>query len=346
MQGSLIMRPERSTCEVPEGDDICGKQTVVRSGQPYKNVYGQHTAPCNLCSKHIQRKDPFKQRTLAKGQLDWQEVILPRGVEVVNSYDTGVTLRQLFYRLVSEQLIPNDIKVYGRLSHLSSLARQAGWFPDLIDRNHDIHRPLTFDNPAHAIERAISWYTLDRTRGQEHQVWLGVEKAGLLEQLQSWFGDLGLPIVALGGYASQSYVSEIREAVSWDGRDAILLFAGDFDASGLDLFRDFVKRTDCWAMEPERVALTKDQVDEYDLPINPGKVDEEGNPTDTRADAFIEEHGEYVQVEVDALDPNDLHDLFQSALDEYWDEDAYNEVLEQEEADKEKLRAMTTEVDG
>jgi len=41
--------------------------------------------------------------------------------------------------------------------------------------------------------------------------------------------------------------------------------------------------------------------------------------------------------EVVALDPNDLRDLFQRALDEYWDEDAYDEVVEQEDDERARL---------
>jgi hypothetical protein len=36
---------------------------------------------------------------------------------IVNSYDTGVTLRELFYRLVAEQLLPNTAPMYRHLSN-------------------------------------------------------------------------------------------------------------------------------------------------------------------------------------------------------------------------------------
>src|SRR6266704_1478269 len=39
-------------------------------------------------------------------RVNWQPVF-ERAAEVVRGYDTPVTLRQLFYRLVSEQVIPN-----------------------------------------------------------------------------------------------------------------------------------------------------------------------------------------------------------------------------------------------
>jgi hypothetical protein len=43
------------------------------------------------------------------------------------------------------------------------------------------------------------------------------------------------------------------------------------------------------------------------------------------------------QVELDALDPNDLRSLYQSALDEFWDTSAYQAALEREEAERAQL---------
>jgi hypothetical protein len=110
----------------------------------------------------------------------------------------------------------------------------------------------------------------------------------------------------------------------------VLLYAGDHDPSGEDIDRDFVDKTDCWD-KVVRVALTAEQVDAYGLPPMPGKE------TDSRAAGFVAKHGELRQVELDALDPDDLEALYQDALDRFWDDDAYQDALEQEEADRSVL---------
>ena len=69
---------------------------------------------------------------------------------------------------------------------------------------------------------------------------LGGEKATLLVQLESWFMDLGFPIVLLKGYGSQTYLDDVAERIRDDCRDVVLTSAGDFDASGKDILRDFV----------------------------------------------------------------------------------------------------------
>lgn len=257
-------------------------------------------------------------------RLQWAP-ILARAAEIVSSYDTSVTLRQLFYRLVSEQLMPNTDTSYKRLSAKTAELRRAGEFPDLIDRGRSIHRYEYFGDALEAVTDMTEWFRLDRTEGQDVSLYLAVEKAGLVVQLQSWFGDLGLPILALGGYSSQSYVNEVLSDIPTD-RPAVLLYAGDFDPSGEDIDRDFVARTDCWD-KVIRVALSAEQVTQYRLPPNPGKA------TDSRAAGFVARHGELVQVEIDALPPETLRALFTDAITDHWAESAYAAVLEREDAE-------------
>jgi hypothetical protein len=163
-------------------------------------------------------------------------------------------------------------------------------------------------------------------------VYLGVEKAGLVAQLQAWFADLGIAVLALGGYTSQSYVADVQRDVARQNRPAVLLYAGDFDPSGEDIDRDFVARSACWA-RVERVALSADQVSEYQLPPAMGKA------TESRAAAFVKRHGELVQVELDALPPDLLRQIYAEALAPFWDDAAYQRAVEREDGDRAVLLA-------
>jgi hypothetical protein len=268
--------------------------------------------------------------TAAPDRIAWPEVI-GRAREIVESYDTSVTLRQLFYRLVSVQLIPNTQHAYKRLSELTAEARRQGQFPDLIDRGRRIHRDAWWQDPADAMAALISQCRVDRTAGQDVSLYLGVEKAGLVVQLEAWFGEMGVPVLALGGYSSQTYVDDVAADVARQGRPAVLLYAGDHDPSGEDIDRDFEKRSACWD-KVIRVALTASQVEQYQLPPNPGKT------TDSRAAGFIARHGELVQVELDALDPADLQALFAEAIYPLWDTSLHGSALAREADDIASLR--------
>lgn len=263
-------------------------------------------------------------------KLQW-DAIVQESARIVQSYSTGVTLRQLFYRLVSAHILPNSQNAYKGLSRYTARARREGWFPDFIDRNRSIHRFRTFTSPEAANEWLRAIYRRPRDENQEWSVYLGVEKSGIVEQLTSWFGEYGIGIVALGGYASQSYVDQIAREVDEQGRPAVFIYAGDFDPSGEDIERDFLERSGCWE-EQHRIALTPAQIQQYNLPPLPGKS------WDSRAAGFIAKHGQLMQVELDALDPNDLHALYTQAFEQYWDEDIYQESLAREQREEARLK--------
>jgi hypothetical protein len=272
---------------------------------------------------------------MTRRYLRWPPIV-EHGAEIVDSYDTGVTLRQLFYRLVADGTLPNLKGYYTRLSHYSAEGRRQGTFPDLIDRTSRIEEPVTFDSADDARDWLRDLYRRDRTEGQEWTIILGVEKAGISAQLDAWFTDpLGVPHVALGGYASQTLCDQVSRYVLRTGRPSVFIYAGDHDPSGEDIDRDFAKRVGAFD-KVIRVALNADQI--ADLPEN--EIDpevEQKLENDKRANRFMARHGYLTQYEVDALPPDQLRDLYRSAVEGSWDDDAYQIVLAQETEDRTRL---------
>lgn len=271
-----------------------------------------------------------------RSRFDW-DAILATAADIVRGYSTSVTLRQLFYRLVATLVLPNTTVAYKTLSSKTAAARRRGKFPELIDRGRQIHRRQSWASPLAILTAARNGYRRDRTEGQDVSIYIGVEKAGMVVQLDAWFGHLGIPILALGGYSSQTYVEDVVRDASSTDRPAILLYAGDFDPSGEDIDRDFIARSDCWD-QVVRVALTKDQIDERQLPVNAGKQ------TDSRSAGFVARHGSLMQVELDALPPENLRDVYEVALGRFWNPDAYSSVLAREEAERAALERVVASV--
>lgn len=263
-------------------------------------------------------------------RLNWTDIV-DEAAAIVSSYSTGVTLRQLFYRLVAAEVLPNTRSAYVTLSSKTAEARRDGGFPALIDRGRTILQAACSDDPVGALRKAASGYCRDRTEGQEVAIYLGVEKNAIVEQLWSWFGRLGVPILALGGYSSQTYVDEVVAAVDAEDRPAVLIYAGDFDPSGEDIDRDFKERTNGCFDEIVRVALNAEEVDEHMLPPQPGKA------TDSRANGFVARHGRLVQVELDALPPDVLRSLYQEEIDRFFDMSKHAAVLERESRERGRL---------
>ncbi len=93
--------------------------------------------------------------------------IVAKAAAIVNSYDTGVTLRQCFYRLVADGTLPNTTGAYKALSSHTAAARRAGEFPDFVDNVRSIHRFRSFTGAGQALDWLADIYRRDRTEGQD-----------------------------------------------------------------------------------------------------------------------------------------------------------------------------------
>jgi hypothetical protein len=277
--------------------------------------------------------------------------VLDAAREIVAEYDTRMTVRQLFYRLVAGQHLPNTPGYYRGLSWYTAIARREGTFPALADDSREFDGHFRGDtSPADALDDALDdvvrYYRRDHTEGQPQSIYLAVEKRGMVSQLRAWFGDLDVPIVALGGFASQTLCDAVVRDVQERNRPAILLYAGDHDPSGHDIQRDFVARTDCWK-QVRRIALSAEQVAEYRLPeYAPTDAELKKLRDDPRAKAFAAQYGSLVQYELDALAPADLRALYEAAVAEYWDADAAEAVQVRERRERAQLAQVARQLRG
>jgi hypothetical protein len=297
--------------------------------------------------------------TTSRKYRDWGPIIAAAR-DIVEGYDILITLRQLFYRLVAATLIANNPNDYKTLSKITAELRRGGEFPDLIDYTRAIHERRFYDGPGDALRQLADDYRLDRMDGQTHAIYLATEKRGLVAQLDTWFhADYGFPVLPLGGWTSVPFIDEVKAHVAAQreqDRKPVLLYAGDFDASGDTIDRVFQRHTpDCWD-HIERVALNPDQITEY------GLVRQRGKHRDSNAKAFVARHGDAalydpahpyvtekgrrylspVQVEMEALDPNDMRALFTDAIAPFHDTSQYEAVLDTEAKHRKTLRRIAS----
>ncbi|MEV7011680.1 hypothetical protein [Streptosporangium sp. NPDC051022] len=158
-----------------------------------------------------------------------------------------------------------------------------------------------------------------------------------------WLAEFGIPVVVVRGFSSQSYVEILRRRTHLDPRPAVLLYVGDFDASGEDIERDWIARTGCWA-HAERVLLTGEQTRTRGLPAAEGKRD------DPRWPAFAARHDldpdRPVQWEVEALEPVELQRALLTAVEPYVDHRILAAVLAEEDRQRRELRAFVARRDA
>jgi len=282
-------------------------------------------------------KRKYKDHNFTRSSVELIQTINEVLEEYVNDGYT-LTLRQLFYQLVSRDIIPNDQKKYSKLSRDLTNARMAGLvdWKSIEDRLRTPKIPYWVDGPRDALDDTITQYRLDRQKDQANYIEVWVEKDALSQVLERVTKEYHIRLMVNRGYSSCSAmrVSAMRFlAKERLKRDCHILYFGDHDPSGLDMIRDIGERLrefGCRSLTVHHEALTMDQIVEYEPYPNPAKE------SDARARKYIEEHGDS-SWELDALEPRVLNQILQDSIERLIDRDKFDKIVEKEERERQSI---------
>jgi len=185
-----------------------------------------------------------KKWTADKGTL-CEQIVATVNLYAAQGY--RLTLRQLYYQLVSADYIPNDDVVYKKLSGILDDLRYSGkvdW--DAIeDRGRVPYLPYYAAGPAAAINDLIRQYRLDRMEDQNTFIEVWTEKDAISGILREITSEYHVRLVVNKGYSSSSAMHDayLRFAAQIAaGKPVVVLYFGDHDPSGLDMVRDIQER--------------------------------------------------------------------------------------------------------
>ncbi len=255
-----------------------------------------------------------------------------------------LTLRQLYYQLVSRDVIPNDVREYAKLSKLLVKGRMAGvvdW-EAIEDRIRVPFLPYWVTDIKDAVDDTINQYRLNRQEGQNVYIELWVEKDALSGVLKRITSQYHINLMVNRGYSSCTAIHDAYNRFKKEeelGKQVHILYLGDHDPSGLDMIRDIKERLEEFGVNPivKPIGLTKSQINKYNLPPNPAKI------TDPRAKWYIAENGN-TSWEVDALNPKVLNKLVKDNVEKLINMNLFNKKIYQEELDKETLLNFTQDI--
>jgi hypothetical protein len=268
--------------------------------------------------------------------------------EILDEYAAqgyDLSLRQLYYQLVARGFIENSVQSYKRVGSLVSDARLAG----LIDWNMISDRgrvqvtPSHWVDPSHILKSAANSFRIDKWENQDYYVMCMVEKQALEGVLMPVCRSLDIPFIANKGYSSSSSMYEIGKTLEDllnNGKQAVILYLGDHDPSGIDMTRDVRERLNMFALREkyqdvlvDRLALNYAQVEELNPPPNPAK------DTDARFDGYVEQFSDTCW-ELDAIEPTQLAEIVTEAVERYRDEDQWEADVEREAEMRAELERM------
>lgn len=261
-----------------------------------------------------------------------------------------LTVRQIYYQLVAHHGLENRGRAYDQVQGAVNDGRLAGLIPwDAVeDRGRDLRGVRTYDDPADAVAQLRRQYKADLWANQPMRPEVWIEKQALEGVLQRICARLRVDFYATKGYDSQSqswragrrFADRVRR-----GQRPVIIYLGDHDPSGLDMTRDVHERVSEFAgfrVPVERVALNRDQIEEYALPENP---DNRPKPGDSRTAAYVAEHGD-MGWELDALDPDVIEAAVERAVARVRDDRLWEMALAEEVTDREELARVERELGG
>jgi hypothetical protein len=246
----------------------------------------------------------------------------------------NLTLRQLYYQFVANHGMKNNDRNYKRLGGIINDARLAGeldW-SYIQDRTRTIRGGFNgWDDPGEFIKTVVEQYTESLWVNQEYRPEVWVEKDALVGVIGRACGRDRVPYFSCRGYVSQSAMYDAAKRIEnrrARGLTPVIIHLGDHDPSGIDMTRDIQDRLQLMSLgsvEVRRIALSMDQIREYDPPPNPAKL------TDSRGSSYVELYGTE-SWELDALEPSVLENLIIDTLEDYIDRELMEEAREHEES--------------
>ncbi|MGA3030852.1 MAG: hypothetical protein ABSE58_08980 [Candidatus Limnocylindrales bacterium] len=273
-----------------------------------------------------------------------ETILLGRQARAILAERDAMTLRQLYYALVSTGALPKTEAAYGKLKRLVVDLREDGTIPwgSIVDHVRAVFAVRTFDGIEDLLTDSAMLYRRNLMRDQHYSVQLWAESDSIGSVIAPVAERYTIPTFIGRGYSSRGYLwTAAQDAVAahQSSKRVIIFHVGDFDPSGEDIFRDLEQTfrlyaaaiqvgrtvaglrqvtaaarlfvgeladamTDTGWLDFERLALTQEQVDEYRLPSRPPKA------SDPRTAGFSGRGS----VEVEALPIEVLVDIVDQAI--------------------------------
>jgi hypothetical protein len=238
-------------------------------------------------------------------------------ISIVENYRPiwPITGRQLFYRMVALYGYPKTDAAYKSLLELLNRARRAEMIPMEAIRDDGAvvlgdHHFLDADDFLKHVTSQARFCRLDLQQFQDQHLIVWCEAAGMAPQLSRVARPYGIDVRSSGGFDSTTVKHEAGELIGQMEKPVRIIHVGDMDPSGehihMSLGEDLAAFAEHYGnsdVTVDRVAVTKEQQEKYNLPTAPPKKEDKRSFT----------HNFTVQCE--ALPPDVLADIVKQAIE-------------------------------
>ena len=238
---------------------------------------------------------------------------LRSAIYAVAEIDTPVSIRHIFYRMVTQNLVEKSDKGYQQLQKATVDMRDTGALPYswIEDSSRQAYWNTGYAGLGNFAEAAASIYRRDYWDSTDTLVEVWCESRSLAGVLGQVCREYVVPLFPSGGFASLSFLYQAAGHIQESGRsNAVILYVGDYDQAGVLIDKSIEGRLRTflasWGGELtfHRLAVNDDQIDTMGLPTRPPKRSDTRSPEVTRA------------VEAEAIPAPTMRGLVSSSLQE------------------------------
>jgi hypothetical protein len=287
---------------------------------------------------------------MARRKWSWTPLQKERAEQVKKVADElrsywPLTLRQIYYQLVSKGQIKNKRSKYNMLSTLVKWMRIDEMLPwdALEDRSRTITNKRGYDNLAHFINSEtfglLKGYTRCLIQNQDKHIEVYTEKDALLRIFEDVVWPYCIRAVVCRGYSSVTFIADFykrAEGAIMRGKQPIVLYFGDLDPSGVQMFEATIEtlenELDLYGVGFRRIGLNPAHVTQHNLPADPTAA----KTSDPRYKKYVERYGT-IAVELDALHPATLKGMIHESIESEINMDLFKEQQKKEDEDEKIL---------
>ncbi len=239
-------------------------------------------------------------------------------------------VRHVFYKVAGVGLIEKTESEYNHtIVRLLVRMRLEGKIPFewISDSTRWMRKPRTYNDMQDALEATVRAYRRALWPNQTDYVEIWCEKDAIASTLYEETSKWDAPLMVNRGQPSLTFLHEAARYLERLRKSCWIYYLGDTDRWGREIERKTEERLRQFAPDTEihfkRIAVTLEQVVEWNLPTRPAKKGDSGEV-----------------VEVDAIEPTKLRELVREAINGHIDREVLETTLKIELEERESLRRM------
>ncbi len=307
----------------------CGSDATILSNQPSGGVEPficscYYTTllqlPADVEGKHLY--------SVRENTLGLQSDI----VKVIEDIGEPMTVRQIYYRLVSTGY-PKTEEFYTKTQRTLLDLRERGCLPYglIADNTRSYYKPRAYKSLENMLAEQQQFYRRDLWHSMNSYVEIWLEKEALRSVFLDVTNEFQIPLYVAKGFSSVSFVYAAAEEIKLIDKPTYIYLFSDHDPSGIMVAHSIEKRMREFGVVAEfiRPCLTGNQIEQHNVATRPTKVS-------NHSKQFIGE-----SAELDALHPRILKQIIRSCIEQHIDKAYLEQVRGIEQAEKETLTKIT-----